>query len=106
MADLTQRFAVFHYSVEVTVRGQITKDNQNRIKAFVFRCCDTPGKLAGKLVKDSSKAALLASFSIFCARKEPSWLDPAPLLITLFSFYKDPVYKDIRLGFCQKLRTS
>ena len=26
--------------------------------------------------------------------------------LTLFSFYKDPVYKDIRLGFCQKLRTS
>ena len=23
---------------------------------------------------------------------------------TLFSFYKDPVYKDIRLGFCHKLR--
>ena len=81
VADLSQCFTVFHYSVEVTVRGQITKDNQNRIRAFVFRCCDTPGKLAGKIIKDSSKAALLASFSVFCARKEPSWLNPAPLLI-------------------------
>ena len=28
------------------------------------------------------------------------------IITTLFSFYKDTVYKDIRLGFCQKLRTS
>ena len=81
VADLSRRFTVFHFSVEVSVRGQISAENQNRIRALVFRCCDTPGKLAGKIVKCSSKASLLASFSIFCARKEPAWLNPAPLLI-------------------------
>ena len=81
VADLSQRFTVFHFSVEVSVRGQISKENQSRIKAFLFRCCDSPGKLSGKVVKCSSKVALLASFSIFCARKEPAWLSPAPLLI-------------------------
>ena len=54
---------------------------RSTVKAFLFRCCDSPGKLSGKVVKCSSKAALLASFSIFCARKEPAWLSPAPLLI-------------------------
>ena len=81
VADLSQRLTVFHFSIEVTVRGQISKENQNRIKAFVFRCCDAPGKLAGKIVKCSSKAALLASFSLFSARKEPAWLSPPPLLV-------------------------
>ena len=68
-------------SIEVSVRGQISKENQSRIRAIVFHCCNAPGKLAGKIVKCSSKASLLASFSLFCARKEPSWLNPAPLLI-------------------------
>ena len=79
VADLSQRYTVFHFSVEVSVRGQVSKENQGRIRALVFRCCDNPGKLAGKIVKSGSKAALLASFSLFCARKEPAWLSP-PLL--------------------------
>ena len=81
MADLSQRLTVLHFSIEITVRGQISKENQNRIRAIVFRCCDNPGKLASRIVKCSSKAALLSSFSIFSARKEPSWLGPVPLLI-------------------------
>ena len=81
MADLSQRFTVFHFSIEVSVRGQISKENQNRIRAIVFRCCETPGKLAGKIIESSSKASLLASYSLFSARKEPSWMNPAPLLI-------------------------
>ena len=82
VADLSRDFTVYHFSVEVTVRGQISKENRSRMKAFIFRCSDAPGKLTGRLVKSSSKAALLASFSIFSARKEPSWLNPAPLVIT------------------------
>ena len=81
VADLSQRFTVFHFSIEVTVRGQISKENQNRIRALIFRCCDNPGKLAGRVVKCSSKAALLSTYSIFCARMEPSWSSPIPLLI-------------------------
>ena len=81
VADLSQRFSVFHFSIEVSVRGQISKENQSRIRAIVFRCCNTPGKLAGQITKCSSKASLLASYSLFCARKEPTWLNPAPLLI-------------------------
>ena len=82
VADLTRHYTVFHFSVEVSVRGQISKENQSRINALVFRCCDTPGKLAGGIIKSCSKASLLASFSLFCARKEPAWLSPAPLLIS------------------------
>ena len=82
VADLSQRFQVFHFSVEITVRGQISKENKARIKAFVFRCCLNPGKLASRVVQSGSKAALLSSFSIFCARKEPSWRSPAPIVIS------------------------
>ena len=82
VADLSQRFKVYHFSVEVTVRGQLSKENQCRIKSFIFRCCTNPGKLAKKVVKSSSKAALLASYSIFSARKEPTWMSLAPLIIT------------------------
>ena len=81
VADLSQRFTVFHFSIEVSVRGQVSKENQSRIRAIVFRCRDTPGKLAAKIVKCGSKASLLASYSLFSARKEPSWLNPPLLLI-------------------------
>ena len=80
MADLSQRFKVFHFSVEVSVRGQILKDNRCRVKEFIFRSCTNPGKLAKRVVHCASKAALLSSYSVFSARKEPSWNNP-PLLI-------------------------
>ena len=69
VADLSRRFTVFHFSVEVTARGQISKDNQGRIRALVFRCCDNPGKLAGRIVKCSSKASLLAMTIKFAAER-------------------------------------
>ena len=68
VADLANDFRVFHYSVEVTVRGQVTKDNRAR-------------PLTKPLTKIVSKASLLASFSLFNARKEPSWISPAPLVV-------------------------
>ena len=76
VADLAR-----HYSIEVSVLGQISKENKVRLKAFVYRSCDTPAKLAGKMVKDCSKAALLSSFSIFCAQQELSWMGPPPLIL-------------------------
>ena len=81
VADLSRNFTVYHFSVEVSVRGQISKDNRNRLKAFIFRCCNGPGKLVNSVVQGSSKVALLSSYSIFCARKEPSWTSPAPIVI-------------------------
>ena len=37
VADLSRDFTVYHFSVEVTVRGQISKENRSRMKAFIFR---------------------------------------------------------------------
>ena len=82
VADLSRDYTVSHFSVEVSVRGQVTKDNRKCIKAFVFGCCVTPGKLAKKVIANGSKAALLSSYSVFSARKEPSWMSPLPLLIS------------------------
>ena len=72
-------------SVEVSVRGQISKENQ---KALVFRSCVNPVKMARKMIQNASKPPLLTSFTIFSARKEPSWTSPTPLVISWsFVFY-------------------
>ena len=81
VADLSQRFNVFYFPIEVSVRGQITKENRARLKAFLFRCCQEPRKTHSSIMRVCSKAALLSSFSIYCARKEPSWTSPALLTV-------------------------
>ena len=81
VADISRNYRVFHFSVEVSARGQVTNSNRNRLKQFVFRCCDDARTLGKPLTEKSSKAALLASYSLFCARKEPSWTKPSPLIV-------------------------
>ena len=79
VGDLSRHFKVFYFPIEVSVRGQVSKANRARFKEFLFRCCQNPRKLHPTIVKICSRAALLSSFSIYCARKEPSWVSP-PLL--------------------------
>ena len=79
--DISRHFKVFYFPIEVSVRGQVLKGNRARFKAFLFRCCQEPRKSQGAIMKICSKAALLSSFSIFCARKEPTWTSPALLAI-------------------------
>ena len=81
VADLSRDFKVFSFSFEVSVRGQITKGNKDRLKAFIYRCCSEPKKNYKKLIANCSKASLLSSYSIFSARREPSWSSPAPLIV-------------------------
>ena len=80
--DLSRNFKVFHFSFEVSVRGQISSDNRVRLRNFVFRCCGSQKKLMKKIFYSCSRAALLSSFSIFSARKEPAWLSPNPIVVT------------------------
>ena len=81
VADLSRNYKVFHFSVEVSVRGQISKDNRTRLKSFAYRCCRDPRKVSGRLNLDCSRISLLCSYSIFCARKEPSWSSPRLLTV-------------------------
>ena len=81
IADLSRDFKVYSFSVEVSVRGQITKGNKERLKAFVYRCCTEPKKNFKSLFLNCSKASILSSYSIFSARREPSWNSPAPLIV-------------------------
>ena len=74
-------YKTFHFSFEVSARGQITKSNRARIKELVFRCCADPKSITKLLGTNISKAALLSSFSLFCARNEPSWVSPNPLIV-------------------------
>ena len=80
VADLSRRFRTHHFSVEVSVRGQVTKENKVRLKAFVYRVCSEPKVVFKSMVLVCSKIALLTSFSVFSARSEPSWVNP-PLLV-------------------------
>ena len=81
IADLSQRFVVSFYPVEVSARGQISKDNRSRLKSFLLKCSTAPRAISKSLFTISSKAALLSSYSIFCARGEPTWEDPLPLVV-------------------------
>ena len=81
VADLSHHFKVFHFSVEVSVRGQISKGNRARLKAFVYRCCREPKTTTGRLVSHCSRISLLCSYSVFCARKEPTWSSPQLLAV-------------------------
>ena len=81
VADLSRNFKAFHFSIEVSARGQISKSNRARFKEFAYRCCADSRKITRSLLTNCSKAALLASFSIFSARKEPTWASPRPLIV-------------------------
>ena len=76
VADLSRIYKVFHFSIEVSVRGQVSKSNRARLKSFVYRCCRDPKKITGRLISHCSRISLLCSYSIFCARGEPSWSSP------------------------------
>ena len=79
VADMSRHFRTYLFSVEVSVRGQVTAENKKRLKAFVYRVCNEPKVVFRAIVPTISKVALLSSFTIFKARAEPSWSDP-PLL--------------------------
>ena len=81
VADLSQAYKTYLFSIEVSVRGQVSGENKKRLKAFVYRSCNDPGPLFKSLVQACSKIALLSSYSIFTARNEPTWESPS-LLIT------------------------
>ena len=81
VADLSRNYKVFHFSIEVSVRGQISKNNRARLKSFAYRCCRDPRKVTGRLVSNCSRISLLSSYSIFCARGEPTWSSPRLLVV-------------------------
>ena len=76
IADLSRHYKTFLFSIEVSVRGQITGDNKKRLKAFIYRSCVEPKSTFKSVVPVLSKVALFASFSVCSARNEPSWSNP------------------------------
>ena len=55
--DLSRNFTVFYFPIEVSVRGQISKGNRARFKAFLFRCCQEPRMTHSTMMKITSKAS-------------------------------------------------
>ena len=66
-------FSVDLFCVEVSVRGQITKANKARFKAFIHKSTNLNRATGTKILISISKAALVSSFAIFCARNEQAW---------------------------------
>ena len=64
-------FKVDLFCVEISVRGQVSKSNRARLKSFLFR--STGIRKCTDLIVKLSRASLLGSFSIFCARNEMNW---------------------------------
>ena len=81
VADLSRNFKVFHFSIEVSVRGQISKGNRTRLKSFAYRCCRHPRNVTGNLLSNCARISLLSSYSIFMARREPTWSSPQLLAV-------------------------
>ena len=81
VADLSQSHIVSFFSIEVSARGQVSKENVSRLKCFLFKTCSESKRLFKPSVRITSKAALLSSFTIFAARREPTWEDPPPIVI-------------------------
>ena len=81
VADLFHRCVVSFFSIEVSARGQVMKENRSRLKCFLLKSTSAPRSAYKSLIDTASKAALLSSYSIFCARREPTWEDPAPLVL-------------------------
>ena len=40
VADLSREFAVSPFSIEISARGMITKENKARLKSFGLKCCE------------------------------------------------------------------
>ena len=80
VADLSRTYKTYHFSIEISVRGQVSSDNKKRLKAFVYRTCTDPKIVFKSIVQVCSKTSLLSSFSIFAARNEPSWESPSFLI--------------------------
>ena len=70
----------------MSVRGQISRHNKQRLKALTFRVCSDPKAVFKPMIQVLSKSALLSSFSIFSARAEPSWNNPPYLVTNWFAF--------------------
>ena len=66
-------FLVDLFCVEVSVRGQITKANKARFKAFLHKSTTLNRASVTKLMISVSKAALVSSYAIFCAQNEQTW---------------------------------
>ena len=81
IADLTSTRVVSFYPIEVSARGQITKGNRSRLQSFLLKSCSASRGCLKSLVNTASKASLLSSYSIFAARHEPTWEDPAPMVV-------------------------
>ena len=65
IADISRSYKIFNFSIEISVRGQVTNANKSRLKAFVYRACEDPKPVFKSMVQACSKAALLLLFSIF-----------------------------------------
>ena len=79
IAYLSQSYVVSFFSVFPFFRLHVARLIK---KSFLFKCCTGTGRDVPKpLIRVSSKAALLSSYSIFPARREPTWENPAPLTV-------------------------
>jgi hypothetical protein len=66
-------FKVDLFCFEVSMRGQITKANKAQLKSFLLKARGMKRACSLSLINNVSKAVLLSSFSIFCARNEMVW---------------------------------
>ena len=74
--DLCDRgLSVVFYTFEIGSRGFLSPDNVQTLKAMIQL---SGSKISFKQIRnDLEKIVLCTSFSIYCSRSEPSWLEPS-----------------------------
>ena len=85
VGDLSTSFSVDLYCFEVSVRGQICRQNKARLKSFLLASTGLRHISCKELIVNVSKAALLCSFSLFCARNEGLWSSHPDLSVLVTS---------------------
>jgi hypothetical protein len=73
VSDLSRNFEVDLFCVEVSVRGQVTRSNKSCLKSFLSKATGQRRVASVQFINNISKASLLCSYSLFCARDEVSW---------------------------------
>ena len=80
--DINRNYSMTITAFEVSSRGQITRDNKQRLKRF-FKFTDNSTKFK-TFINNVSSLAIASSYYIFVSRKEPSWSTDTASLSPIF----------------------
>merc|ERR1712105_317169 len=65
VADLERDYRVYHFSIEISARGFVSKENKSLIKAFLLKVCDVRNGEMQKLITVATENLIQNFLTIF-----------------------------------------